>query len=171
MPIFEINLPKSIQKALGIPPRSPKRAQLRVLKKLLRRARYTAFGQKFHFDKILLGRRPDKVFQQSVPAYNYNKIYKDWWHLTLEGKSDICWPGKIKYYALSSGTSEASSKYIPITNALLSGNKTIMVKQLLGLRHYNNIPYTSIAKGWLAIGGSTELQKGAGFYAGESVPG
>ena len=75
MPIFEINLPKSIQKALGIPPRSPKRAQLRVLKKLLRRARYTAFGQKFHFDKILLGRRPDKVFQQSVPAYNYNKIY------------------------------------------------------------------------------------------------
>ena len=85
MPIFEISLPKSLQKALGIPPKSPKRAQLRVLKKLLRRAKYTAFGQQFEFDKILLTKRPDKVFQQKVPAFNYNKIYAQWWHLSLEG--------------------------------------------------------------------------------------
>ena len=52
MPIFEINLPKTISKALGIPQKSPKRAQLRVLKKLLRRARYTAFGQKNKFEQI-----------------------------------------------------------------------------------------------------------------------
>ena len=167
MPIFEINLPKSIQKALGIPPRSPKRAQLRVLKKLLRRARYTAFGQEFHFDKILLGRRPDKVFQESVPAYNYNKIYKDWWHLTLEGKSDICWPGKIKYFALSSGTSESASKYIPITNDLLRGNKVIMIKQLISLFNYRDVSFSSMSKGWLTLGGSTDLQKGAGYYAGD----
>ena len=83
MPIFEINLPKTIQKALGLPPRSPKRAQLRVLKKLLRRARYTAFGQQFHFDKILLSKRADKVFQQSVPAYNYNKIYTNLFPLLI----------------------------------------------------------------------------------------
>ena len=167
MPIFEINLPKNIQKALGIPPRSPKRAQLRVLKKLLRRARYTAFGQQFHFDKILLGRRPDKVFQQSVPAYNYNKIYKDWWHLTLEGESDICWPGKIKYFALSSGTSESASKYIPITNDLLKGNKVIMIKQLLSLLTYQGISLSSIGSGMLTLGGSTDLQKGPGYYAGD----
>ncbi len=41
-----------------------------------------------------------------VPVFDYNKIYKDWWHKTLENKPDVCWPGKIKYYALSSGTSE-----------------------------------------------------------------
>jgi hypothetical protein len=167
MPIFEINLPKNINKALGIPPRSPKRAQLRVLKKLLRRARYTSFGQAFHFNEILLSKHPAKTFQKNVPTYNYNKIYKDWWHLTLEGKPDICWPGKIKYFALSSGTSESASKYIPITNDLLRGNKIIMIKQLISLFNYHDVPLASIGKGWLTLGGSTDLQKGPGYYAGD----
>ena len=167
MPIFEINLPKNINKALGIPPRSPKRAQLRVLKKLLRRARYTAFGQAFHFNTILLSKHPGKTFQNNVPTYNYNKIYNDWWHLTLEGKQDICWPGKIKYFALSSGTSESASKYIPITNDLLRGNKIIMIKQLISLFNYQDVPLASIGKGWLTLGGSTDLQKGPGYYAGD----
>jgi len=167
MPIFEINLPKSINKALGIPPRSPKRAQLRVLKKLLRRAKYTSFGQAFHFNDILLNRHPAKAFQQNVPTYNYNKIYKDWWYLSLEGKSDICWPGKIKYFALSSGTSESASKYIPITTDLLRGNKIIMIKQLISIFNYQDVPLASIGKGWLTLGGSTDLQKGPGYYAGD----
>ncbi len=167
MPIFEINLPKNINKALGIPPRSPKRAQLRVLKKLLRRARYTSFGQAFHFNEILLSKDPGKAFKKNVPTYNYNKIYNDWWHLSLEGKSDICWPGKIKYFALSSGTSESASKYIPITNDLLRGNKIIMIKQLISLFNYQEVPLASIGKGWLTLGGSTDLQKGPGYYAGD----
>jgi len=167
MPIFEINLPKSISKALGIPPRSPKRAQLRVLKKLLRRARYTAFGQKNNFEQILLSKHPGKAFQQNVPSYNYNKIYKEWWYQTLDGKEDICWPGKIKYFALSSGTSESASKYIPITNDLLKGNKVIMIKQLLSLLTYQGISLSSIGSGMLTLGGSTDLQKGPGYYAGD----
>lgn len=167
MPIFEINLPKSINKALGIPPRSPRRAQLRVLKKLLRRARYTAFGQKNNFDQILLSKHPGKKFQEVVPTYNYNKIYNEWWHQSLEGVPDICWPGKIKYFALSSGTSEAASKYIPITNDLLKGNKIIMIKQLISLFGYHDIQKSSIGRGMLTLGGSTDLQKGPGYYAGD----
>ena len=167
MPIFEINLPKTISKALGIPQKSPKRAQLRVLKKLLRRARYTAFGQKNKFEQILLSRHPGKTFQQNVPTYNYNKIYNEWWYQTLDGKEDICWPGKIKYFALSSGTSESASKYIPITNDLLKGNKVIMIKQLLSLLTYQGISLSSIGSGMLTLGGSTDLQKGPGYYAGD----
>ena len=167
MPIFEINLPKTISKALGIPQKSPKRAQLRVLKKLLRRARYTAFGQKNKFEQILLSRHPGKTFQQNVPSYNYNKIYNEWWYQTLDGKEDICWPGKIKYFALSSGTSESASKYIPITNDLLKGNKVIMIKQLLSLLTYQGISLSSIGSGMLTLGGSTDLQKGPGYYAGD----
>jgi len=167
MPIFEINLPKSIRRALGIPQKSPKRAQLRVLKKLLRRARYTAFGQQNNFEQILLSKHPGKAFQQKVPSYNYNKIYKEWWYQTLDGKEDICWPGKIKYFALSSGTSESASKYIPITNDLLKGNKVIMIKQLLSLLTYPGISLSSIGSGMLTLGGSTDLQKGPGYYAGD----
>jgi hypothetical protein len=138
-----------------------------VLKKLLRRARYTAFGQKFGFDQILQSRAVGKQFQKGVPVYTYNKIYNDWWHKSLEGESDICWPGKIKFFALSSGTSEAASKYIPVTNDLLKGNKIIMIKQLISLFNYKDVPLTSIGKGWLTLGGSTDLQKGPGYYAGD----
>lgn len=167
MPIFEFNLPKSLTNALGIPPRSPQRAQLRVLKKLLKRARYTQFGQRFGFDQILKSKTVGAQFKALVPVYNYNTIYQEWWHKTLEGEADICWPGKIKFFALSSGTSEAASKYIPITNDLLRGNKIIMIKQLISLFGYENIKLSSIGRGWLTLGGSTDLQKGAGYYAGD----
>jgi hypothetical protein len=114
-----------------------------------------------------MSKHPGKKFQEMVPTFDYNKIYERWWNKTLEGKADICWPGKIKFYALSSGTSEAGSKYIPITNDLLRGNRIVMVKQLLTLRNYHDIPVKSIGKGWLMIGGSTSLQKGTGYYAGD----
>jgi len=168
MAIFDIKVPISISKALGLPERNPRSLQLKVLKKLLRRARFTEFGQQYRFDEILLSKHVGKKFQEIVPTYNYNKIYKQWWHKTLEGVPDVCWPGKVKYYALSSGTSESSSKYIPITNDMLRGNKVAMIKQLLGLRNYEDLPVKSLSKGWLTLGGSTELEKSsAGYYAGD----
>jgi hypothetical protein len=167
MALIDVQLPNSLAKALRLPQKSPRRQQLKVLKKLLRKARFTEFGQQYRFDEILLSKTVGKSFQERVPIYDYSKIYADWWHKTLEGKPDICWPGKIKYYALSSGTSEAASKYIPITNDLLRGNRIVMVKQLLTLRTYQDIPVKSIGKGWLMIGGSTDLQKGPGYYAGD----
>jgi len=167
MPIFDLKLPNAILKALRLPQNNLRREQLRVLKKLLKKARFTSFGQLHRFDEILLSKHPGKKFQEIVPTFNYNKIYNEWWNKTIEGQSDICWPGKIKYYALSSGTSESASKYIPITNDLLRGNKMVMIKQLLSLSKYENIPYASIGKGWLTLGGSTELQKGPGYFAGD----
>lgn len=166
MAIFDFNIPSSLAKALRLPENNLRRQQIRVLKKLLRKARFTEFGQQFKFDEILMSKHAGKKFQEMVPVYDYSKIYKDWWHKTLENKPDVCWPGKIKYYALSSGTSEASSKYIPITNDLLHGNKMGMIKHLLTLRHYH-LPVKSIGKAWLTIGGSTRLQKEKGYYAGD----
>lgn len=167
MAIIDIKLPKTIAKALRLPENNPRRQQINVLKKLLRKARFTKFGQQYHFDEILMSKHPGKKFQELVPTFNYNSIYKNWWHKSLEGQPDVCWPGKIKYYALSSGTSEAASKYIPITNDLLRGNKMVMIRQLLSLRGYEGIPVKSIGKGWLTLGGSTDLQKGSGYYAGD----
>ncbi|MBI1781738.1 MAG: GH3 auxin-responsive promoter family protein, partial [Sphingobacteriales bacterium] len=167
MSLIEFHLPKTIAKALNLPANSPKRQQIKVLKKLLRKARFTEFGQTYKFDEILLSRHAGKKFQELVPASDYNKIYNEWWHKALDGIPDVCWPGKIKYFALSSGTSEAASKYIPITNDLLKGNRIVMVKQLFSLRNYENIPVRNIGKGWLMLGGSTDLQKGPGYYAGD----
>ncbi len=167
MSIIDLKLPNAILKALRLPQNNLRRDQLRVLKKLLKKARFTSFGQQYRFDEILLSKHPGKKFQELVPTFNYNKIYNEWWHKTIKGQSDICWPGKIKYYALSSGTSEAASKYLPITNDLLKGNRVVMFKQLLTLRNYHDLPVKSIGKGWLMIGGSTDLQKGPGYYSGD----
>ena len=167
MAIFDIKLPASVAKALNIPLSDPRRQQLKVLKKLLRKARFTQFGQLYKFDEILLSRHPGKKFQQNVPVFNYSRIYKEWWYKTLEGIPDVCWPGVIKYFALSSGTSEASSKYIPITKELIRSNTITSLKQLVTLTRYDNVPKSSLGKGWLLIGGSTQLQKGATYFAGD----
>jgi hypothetical protein len=167
MALIDVQLPNSLARALRLPKKSPRRQQIKILKKLLKKARFTEFGQKYHFDSILLSRQIVKSFRENVPVHDYSKIYKEWWYKTLEGKSDICWPGKIKYYALSSGTSEAASKYIPVTNDLLRGNRIVMIRQLLSLRNYQDLPVKSLGKGWLMIGGSTDLNKGPGYYEGD----
>ena len=167
MPIFDIKLPVYIAKALNLPVSDARRQQIKVLKKLLRKARFTQFGQLFKFDEILLSRHPGKKFQQNVPTYDYTKIYNEWWYKTLEGIPDVCWPGVIKFFALSSGTSDASSKYIPITKELIRSNTITGIKQLVSMAKYDKVPASSIGKGWLMIGGSTQLQKEATYYAGD----
>ena len=54
MAIFDIKLPKSIAKALNIPVSNPRRQQIKVLKKLLHKSRFTEFGQRYRFDDVLL---------------------------------------------------------------------------------------------------------------------
>jgi hypothetical protein len=167
MAFIDLKLPKSLSRALNIPVSSPKRQQLKVLIKLLRKSRFTEFGQKYLFDEILLSRHPGKSFQQIVPTYNYNKIFHEWWYRSLDGKPDVCWPGTIKFFALSSGTSESSSKYIPVTKELIRANTLTSIRQLISLASYSNVPRSSVGKGWLMLGGSTHLQKSATYYAGD----
>ena len=166
--IIDIKLPRAIAAALRIPPNDPRRQQIRVLKKLMKKARFTEFGQKYRFDDILLSKHPAKKFQEIVPIHDYNKIYEEWWKKTLEGVPDVTWPGKIKYYALSSGTSEAASKYIPVTKELLRSNSINFIRQLLSLIRYDEANKRAMTKGFLFLGGATDLQKGkAGWYAGD----
>ena len=167
MAIFDIKIPKTIAKVLHIPVSDARSMQMKVLKKLLRKARFTQFGQLYKFDEILLSKHPGKKFQQFVPTYNYSKIYAEWWHKALDGVPDVCWPGVIKFFALSSGTSEASSKYIPITKELIRSNTVTSFRQLISLSKYENINRSAIGKGWLMLGGSTELEKGPTYYAGD----
>jgi hypothetical protein len=166
--IIDIKIPRAIAAALRIPPNDPLRQQTRVLKKLLKKARFTEFGQQYRFDEILMSKNPCKRFQELVPVHDYNKIYSKWWHKTLEGVSDVAWPGKIKYYALSSGTSESASKYIPVTRDLLRSNTINYLRQLLSLIRYEEANKRAMTKGFLMLGGATDLKKGkAGWYAGD----
>ena len=75
--IIDIKIPKAIAAALRIPPNDARRQQLKVLKKLLKKARFTEFGQKYHFDDALFCKHPGKKFQELVPVHDYNKIYEE----------------------------------------------------------------------------------------------
>lgn len=165
---FDIKIPSTFTSSLGLSKKDPRSQQMKVLKKLLRKAKFTAFGQQYKFDEILLARHPGKKFQELVPVHDYNKIYNEWWKQTIDGSSDITWPGKIKYYALSSGTSEATSKYIPVTKDMLRSNNKNYFKQFVSLLSYEELPLNSITKSFMMLGGATDLQKGkAGWYAGD----
>jgi hypothetical protein len=166
--IIDIKLPRAIAAALRLPPNDPRSQQIRVLKKLLKKARFTEFGQHYRFDESLLSKHPAKSFQENVAVHDYNKIYGEWWVKTLEGVPDVTWPGKIKYYALSSGTSEAASKYIPVTKDMLRSNTVNYLRQLLSLLAYEEANKKAMTKGFLMLGGATDLKKGkAGWYAGD----
>lgn len=167
MALFDLSISPNLLNRLGFPGKDDNAYQAIVLKKLLNIARFTEFGQYYHFDEILLQKNYIQLFQQQVPVFNYSSLYSEWWHKTLDGVPDVCWPGKIKYFALSSGTSEAASKYIPITTDLLRGNRNVMIRQLLSLRNYENVALSSAGRGWLMLGGSTALEKNAGYYAGD----
>ncbi len=166
--LIDIKIPKTLARALRLPDSSPRAQQRRVLKKLLSRARFTEFGQHYNFDKAIFSEDVERRFQSLVPVHDYNKIYNEWWQKTLDGVPDVTWPGKIKYYALSSGTSEAASKYIPITNDLLRSNTINYIRQLFSVFSYEEANRKSFTKGFLMLGGTTDLQKGpAGWYAGD----
>ena len=146
----------------------PIKAQERELKKLLRKAQFTEFGKTYHFTDILLSGNVTEAFRNNVPVFDYNKMHDQWWYRALEGEHNVSWPGKIKYFALSSGTSEASSKYIPITRELNSKITKASIRQLVSAVRYD-FPKEFYNRGVLMIGGSTDLSysRKGGYYAGD----
>ncbi len=147
-------------------PRSAKRVQKNQLLKNIRKSRNTAFGKHFGFDEIYFSDNPVKAFQDAVPIYDYDKIYNEWWYRCLEKEEDVCWPGSVKYFALSSGTSGAASKHLPITSDYLRTFKRASVRQILTLSKYD-LPEGSLNKGFLIIGGSSHLVKMGNYYEGD----
>lgn len=146
----------------------PVNAQAKELRKLIRKAKFTAFGTHYHFEELLESEDLLEAFRKNVPVFDYNKMHDEWWYRALEGETDVAWPGKIRYFALSSGTSEAASKYIPITKELNSKITKASIRQLVSAVRYD-FPAEFYNKGMLMIGGSTDLQysRQGGYYSGD----
>ncbi len=140
--------------------------QKKELKKLLRKASHTAFGEHYNFRDILKKPDPVKAFQEKIPTHDYNAIFKDWWFRALNGEPYVCWPGKVKYFALSSGTSESSSKHIPLTSDMLKAIKRTSIKQIFSLARYD-FPKSFYERGILMLGGSTHLNYNGTYYEGD----
>lgn len=140
--------------------------QTKTLKKLLKKAEFTAFGEHYNFSKIISTKDVIHAFQSTVSTYDYNSIFKKWWYRALNGEAFVCWPEYVKYFALSSGTSEASSKQIPVTNDMLKAIKRTSIRQVLTQQHYN-LPKEHFERGMLMIGGSTHLNYNGSYFEGD----
>lgn len=145
---------------------NPGLAQSKQLKKLINKAQFTAFGEHYKFSAILDSNNFEALFKKTVPVHDYKSMYKRWWYRSLNGEPYVTWPGKVKYFALSSGTSEASSKYIPVTGDMLRSIHKASIRQLVTMVKYD-FPIEFFEKGILMIGGSTHLQYNGTYYEGD----
>ncbi|GAB3696096.1 GH3 auxin-responsive promoter family protein [Spirosoma flavus] len=152
---------------------NPVRQQRKSFRKLIQKAQFTEFGITYHFDELLrsveFGTDSEyyEKFRTSVPIHDYNKMFDNWWKRTLDGERNVAWPGRVKYFALSSGTSEASTKYIPVTKAMSKAIQRSSIRQILTLGKYQNLPATLYEKGYLMLGGSTALNAREGHFEGD----
>ncbi|HZY79409.1 MAG TPA: GH3 auxin-responsive promoter family protein [Cyclobacteriaceae bacterium] len=150
---------------------SPVELQKRELQELMITASATEFGKYYDFPEILSQfRKGPKEFYRSfksrIPIHDYNKMYKDWWRLSKMGVRNVSWPGRVKYFALSSGTSEAASKYIPVTKDMTMAIRRTSVRQMISLSKYD-LPAEFFEAGILMVGGSTHLNKKGSYFEGD----
>ena len=142
------------------------KAQRKVLIKLLKKAQYTAFGEHYKFSEILKEDDIFASFKNNVPVFDYNSMFRKWWYRCLNGEAYVSWPGRVKYFALTSGTSEASSKQIPVTSDMIRAIRKVSIRQLVSMVHYD-FPLEFYQKGILMIGGSTHLHFNGTYYEGD----
>ncbi len=131
------------------------RQQLRTLKKLLLKAENTKYGKKFNFSNVLNSKFVYKEYQKNVSISEYSTMH-DWWQKAYNGEENISWPGKIEYFALSSGTSEGSSKYIPVSHEMIKSITRASLRQVISIAK-SDIPKDYLTKNYLMLGGSTSL--------------
>ena len=150
---------------------SPMDLQKEQLKKLLLKAADTEIGKKYQFKSILGNLRGSSedfytCFAQEIPIYDYNSLREEFWHKLEDGKKNVTWPGKVNYFALSSGTSGAASKFIPVTDDMIKAIRKTGVRQMLSLSKYDL--HTSLfSKGILMLGGSTDLKFNGTYFSGD----
>ncbi len=146
--------------------------QQQELRKLLINCQNTKFGRYYDFESLLKDFKSKDphhyydAYKKAIPIHDYDKIYEEWWHRAKAGERNICWPGNINYFALSSGTSGASSKYIPITGKMIKSIRKTSVRQLLTLSKYE-LPDSLFTKGILMLGGSTDLRRNGHYFEGD----
>ena len=142
--------------------KNPVNTQDEQLHLLISRARNTLFGKKYRFKQI----NNRTSFIKNVPLHNYDTLFP-YIEQTMEGKSDVLWPGQVKWFAKSSGTTSAKSKFIPVTEEALEFNHYQGAKDVLAF-YMHNYPENKILQGKiLKLGGSKQLLKHEKAYIGD----
>jgi hypothetical protein len=98
---------------------NPVHSQKSVLHSLVRRARNTRFGRDHRFDQI----HTVADYQREVPIRNYEAFWNEYLRANFPVFKDLTWPGRIPFLALTSGTTEGSNKFIPVSDEMMASNR------------------------------------------------
>ena len=85
--------------------------QNQVMHRLIERARDTEYG----INHLFSSTKNYEQFAQNVPVNTYEELKNDIDRMR-HGEHDVLWPGSVKWYAKSSGTTNDKSKFIPVSN-------------------------------------------------------
>jgi len=130
----------------------PHDVQFEWLKTLISTAKKTEFGLAYDFENI----NNYSKFNERIPLSDYSTL-KPYVDRLRKGEQNILWPTDIKWFAKSSGTTEAKSKYIPVSAEALEECHFKGGKDLLSI-YVNNYPETLIFDGKsVAMGGSHNI--------------
>lgn len=132
----------------------PKDVQQEVFQHLIQTAKDTQFGHKYKFKDI----RNRRDFINQVPVHTYEQFFP-YIEKVLQGERNVTWPTPIKWFAKSSGTTNAKSKFIPVSQEALENCHFKGGKDMLSL-YVSNYPETKIFAGKiLTIGGSQQVNQ------------
>jgi len=140
----------------------PAEVQQEVLQQLLDFADETEIGLKYGFEDI----DSYETFARRVPIVTY-ETFEPLIERSRRGEQNLFWPTEIKWFAKSSGTTNAKSKFIPVSTEALEDCHYKSGKDLLCL-YLNNNPNAQLFKGKsLRLGGSKELYEDNGTFFGD----
>lgn len=130
--------------------------QQHTLLSLVRKARRTRFGIDHAFARI----RSITDYQRAVPLRSYEDLWKSYLHDQYPIFDNLTWPGRIPYLALTSGTTQGATKYIPVSRAMLASNKKASLTMVA--YHLSAEPRSRLFQGRLFfLGGSSDLERPA----------
>lgn len=132
----------------------PVEVQDELFKKLLQTASQTEFGRHHNFRNI----ESYEQYCNSVPVHSYEKMFP-YIDRLMRGEQNILWPTEIRWFSKSSGTTNARSKFIPVSQEALEDCHFKGGKDLLSI-YVNNHPDTRLFDGkGLAVGGSHQINE------------
>ena len=140
----------------------PVEVQNEVLYDLLSEAKNTLIGREYDFKNI----RNYESFAQKVPIRQYESI-EPMIERNRRGEQNVFWSSKIKWFAKSSGTTNAKSKFIPVSDEAIDDCHMKAGKDMLCL-YINNNEDTQIFNGkGLRLGGSSAIYEDNDTYFGD----
>ncbi|MBC8767151.1 GH3 auxin-responsive promoter family protein [Arenibacter sp. BSSL-BM3] len=140
----------------------PEEVQDEVLHQLLSFAEDTEIGKKYDFESI----KNYETFIERVPIVCYEEV-EPLIERSRRGEQNIFWPTTIKWFAKSSGTTNAKSKFIPVSSEALEDCHYKSSKDLLCLYLNNNENSQLFTGKSLRLGGSKELYQDNGTIFGD----